>query len=603
MGFITPSPVPFDVAEWKQKTELEKIKPLAQDWAINGFGTPYAIYLMYIVKLVLFSVGAFLLIGATLPGSGGLGNIGEWWLEPIVFQKVLVWMVVYEMIGLGSSSMPLSYRFNPPIGCILYWARPGTLRLPPWRGKNPLAGTSNTRNIVDVLLYLGVLGTGIWLLLSAGVPFDAAGTPVAGAEYGRLDPTGIAVLLGLWALLGLRDRVSFLCGRPEVYGLMLVVSLFPMENFIIGSQIALVCIWFGAATSKLNHHFGSVVAVMIANTPWQRSKWFKRKLWRNHPEDLRASNVANMAAHTGTLIEFTFPLLLLFTQGGLIGQIAAIAMIIFHIHITSTFPLAVPLEWNLFMIFGVLFLFTGANAMVPFDTLTAMPLLAILLVCGVGIMLLGNARPDLISFLPSMRYYAGNWATSIWLFRKDTEAEEKLDTRLKKTAPVVFKQLEKMYDADTAELFLYKARAFRSMHPHGRALNGLLPHAAVGGDVEAYHVREGEFLCGALIGWNFGDGHFHHKQMLDAVQEQCQFGEGEVRVIALESQPIQTQRQRYQIFDAVTGLVEEGSVGVRDMIERQPWLDLNYEFPIDVDGGVGAPPVPAASPETAPAPA
>ena len=34
-----------------------------------------------------------------------------------------------------------------------------------------------------------------------------------------------------------------------------------------------------------------------------------------------------------------------------------IGMIIFHIHITSTFPLAVPLEWNLFMIFGLLFLF------------------------------------------------------------------------------------------------------------------------------------------------------------------------------------------------------------------------------------------------------
>ena len=42
----------------------------------------------------------------------------------------------------------------------------------------------------------------------------------------------------------------------------------------------------------------------------------------------------------------------------------------------------------------------------------------------VGLPVLGNFRPDLISFLPSMRYYAGNWATSQWLFRKDTGAEE-----------------------------------------------------------------------------------------------------------------------------------------------------------------------------------
>ena len=32
-------------------------------------------------------------------------------------------------------------------------------------------------------------------------------------------------------------------------------------------------------------------------------------------------------------------------------------MILFHMNITSMFPLAVPLEWNIFMIFGLLFLF------------------------------------------------------------------------------------------------------------------------------------------------------------------------------------------------------------------------------------------------------
>ena len=27
---------------------------------------------------------------------------------------------------------------------------------------------------------------------------------------------------------------------------------------------------------------------------------------------------------------------------------------------------------------------------------------------------LGNLRPDLVSFLPSMRQYAGNWASATW---------------------------------------------------------------------------------------------------------------------------------------------------------------------------------------------
>ena len=36
------------------KPHLERIKPLAQDWAVNGFGTPDAVYLLYVVKLVVF---------------------------------------------------------------------------------------------------------------------------------------------------------------------------------------------------------------------------------------------------------------------------------------------------------------------------------------------------------------------------------------------------------------------------------------------------------------------------------------------------------------------------------------------------------------------
>ena len=75
------------------------------------------------------------------------------------------------------------------------------------------------------------------------------------------------------------------------------------------------------------------------------------------PGRVLPSQFAGMAAHLGTVMEFTLPLLLLATQGGLLGTLAVIGMIVFHVHITSTFPLAVPLEWNLFMIFGILFLF------------------------------------------------------------------------------------------------------------------------------------------------------------------------------------------------------------------------------------------------------
>ena len=567
MGFIAPSPPPVEFEEWKRQPHLARIKPLAQDWAINGFGTPTAVYLLYVVKLVVFSVGAALTISATTPGLGGLGEIGDWWTAPIVFQKLVVWTLMWEIIGLGCGSMPLTFRFLPPIGGILYWLRPGTVRLPPWPDKVPFTAGSR-RTLLDVALYAGVLVAAAYLL--TGGYTEAAG---------RLDPSAVAALLALLAILGLRDRVSFLGARPEVYGLLLVVFLFPLENLIVGSQIVLVCIWLGAACSKLNRHFPFVVSVMISNTPWNRSRKAKAMLYRHHPDDLIPSRYAALAAHIGTAIELTLPLVLFFTSGGVAGTLAVIGMVIFHVHITSTFPLAVPLEWNLFMIFGLLFLF-GHYGDVPLSTLDNPLLIALLVAGGVLTPILGNFWPDKISFLPAMRYYAGNWATSQWLFAKQTDAEEKFDRDVYKPAPIVVEQLTRVYDRETAELLLAKGLAFRSMHSHGRALNGLLARAV--DDVEAYHVREGELISGVVNGWNFGDGHLHNSQLLAAVQEQCGFGEGELRVITLESQPAHVQRQHFRIYDAASGLIEEGWVEIADMVERVPWLDESWDFPVDV---------------------
>jgi hypothetical protein len=90
MGFFQPSPPPFDLDEWREQPFLTRLKANAQDWAVNGFGTPGAVYLLYVVKLAFYVFAGFLLISATTPGIGGLGDIGDWWNRPIVFQKFAV---------------------------------------------------------------------------------------------------------------------------------------------------------------------------------------------------------------------------------------------------------------------------------------------------------------------------------------------------------------------------------------------------------------------------------------------------------------------------------------------------------------------------------
>jgi hypothetical protein len=229
MGFIAPTPPPFDLQEWKSKPHLQRIKPLAQDWSVNGFGTPNAVYVLYIVKLVIYALGGLLIISATTPGLGGLGNLGHWWTQLIVYQKVVVWTLLWEVIGLGSGSMPLTFRFLPPIGGILYWLRPGTIRLPPWPDKVPLT-RGTRRTIVDLVLYAGVIGSAGFLLFSHGTA--VADTAVPGTAAGHLSTVGIAVLLAFLVGLGLRDKVSYLSARPELYGLLLVVFLFPIHNLI-----------------------------------------------------------------------------------------------------------------------------------------------------------------------------------------------------------------------------------------------------------------------------------------------------------------------------------------------------------------------------------
>ena len=560
MGFTTPAPPPFDVEEWKRRPHLERIKPLAQDWGLNGFGTPTAVYLLYVLKLIAYGLGGVLAISATTSGLGGLGDLGSWWTQPIVFQKAVVWTMLWEVLGLGAGSLPLTLRFSPMFGGFLYWLRPGTTRLPPWPNRVPLT-RGTRRTLFDVALYVGLLAAALNLLLSDGIS--------ASASAGRLDPVAVGVLLAVLGTLGLRDKVPFLAARAEVYGNLMIIFLFPLGNMIVAAQLVFICIWWGAASSKLNRHFPFVVTVMISNTPWNTSRTMKRRLWRHYPDDMLPSSTGALAAHLGTVTEYTLPLLLLVTSGGVLGTIAVAGMILFHVHILSTFPLGVPLEWNVFMIFGLLFLF-GHYGSVPFSTLDDPLLIATLAVTCVGLPILGNFRPDLISFLPSMRYYAGNWASSQWLFRKDSGAEEKLDRAIVKSAPVAVEQLTKFYDRETAELLMYKGLAFRSMHCHGRAINGLLPRAV--DDVEEYRVREGEVVAGVVLGYNFGDGHFHDENLLAAVQERCEFEPGELRVIMLESQPAHRQRQRYRIHDAATGLVEEGWVSVAEMASRQPWL-------------------------------
>jgi hypothetical protein len=355
-----------------------------------------------------------------------------------------------------------------------------------------------------------------------------------------------------------------------------VLFLFPVVPMLAAAQLVMLLLWWGAATSKLNRHFPFVVSIMISNAPLHMSKWLRRRLYRRYPDDLRPGRLARLLAHGGTATEFTIPVVLVFSPNRTLTLIAVGIMVLFHLHILSTFPMGVPMEWNIFMIFSTLFLFGAHGDLGPADVRS--PWLVALLVAAAAVMVAGNLFPAKVSFLPAMRYYAGNWATSLWLFRRP--AEDRLDTHITKVSPSVRSQLSTMYGPEDADLVLNLGNAWRAMHHHGRALNGLLPRAI--DEIDGYEIVEGETVAGVVLGWNFGDGHLHDEQLLAAVQERCGYSDGDLRVILLESQPIHRPWQHYRIVDAATGLVEQGHIRVKDMVERQPWLDGDPTIPVTV---------------------
>jgi hypothetical protein len=572
MGFLKPDLPLVDFAEWSRGTRAEKIRPMARHWAEVGFGTPVALHLFYVVKICLYILGVWLFALAT-KGIDGFLNVGAWWSEPIVFQKVALYTMLFELIGLGCGFGPLNNRFFPPMGSILYWLRPKTIRLPPWPRTIPFT-KGTTRTPVDVLLYAALLVVLLWALRSDGTgPIPALHTTV-----GVLPIWQIAAILGLLAVLGVRDKVIYLAARGEVYATLTITFLFAGVDMIIAAKIVFLVIWMGAATSKLNRHFPFVISTMMSNNPVMRPKWLKRRFFEHFPDDLRPGRLSRLLAHVSTAIEMLVPLVLFFSHGGWPTAISAFVMVCFHLGILSAIPMGVPLEWNVFMIFGVLSLFV-ARANLELSNLENPVPVAILFIAIAGAVIIGNLLPRKISFLPGMRYYAGNWDTTLWCVKPSAEA--KITNGIVAIASMPQAQLERFYGSpEAAQIPIYMGYAFRAFNTHGKALFTLAHRAMAGQNEDDYTITDGERICSTAIGWNFGDGHMHNEQLIAAMQERCHFEPDEVRVVLLDAQPIQTQTQQYRLVDAATGEFERGYVRVADMVTRQPWDD---DLPVHVD--------------------
>ena len=579
MGFFKPRFPDVDPDEFLRKPLMERGRILTQSWVDYGFPSPRMVHAIYILKLVFFYALGAVIVATVTSGLPAFWHVMQLWNQPIVYQKCILWTVLLETIGVAGSWGPLAGKIKPMTGGIRFWARPGTIRLRPWKWVPFTNG--DRRTWFDVALYLALLVSVAIPLFSPGVHSDSLSAAMPDNTSGLVNPTLLVAPMVLLVLMGLRDKTIFLGARGEQYlPALFFFTVLPFVDMIIALKLLIVVVWVAAGASKFGLHFTNVIPPMVSNSPTLPLKWLKRAHYRDYPNDLRPSHLASFMAHgPGSVVEILAPLALLLSPWPWLTFIAVGIMVAFHLFIISTFPLAVPLEWNVLFAYGAIFLFLGFPNWDGYGIADmSSPLLTVVILAGLLFFpVLGNLRPDLVSFLPAMRQYAGNWASAVWAFAPG--AEEKLNS-VTRSSPNQIDQLVAFgYEPQWAEIFNQQTVGWRSMHSQGRGLLSVLVKNLP--DIDIRTVREAELVCNSLIGFNFGDGHLHNEDMIAAVQDEAQFAPGELVVVWVESQAIGSKVQHYKVIDAALGVTERGTWKVTDAVAEQPWLP-NGPIPLQV---------------------
>lgn len=557
-------------AKFNAMSVPERMRVFSQTIALDGTGQPRTVYFFYAAKVWLYLYGFW-----------------GFFLHPTqdsfaAFQQLLLYTILWEVLGFGCGAGPLNAKNFPPVTSWWHWLRPGSVKLPPVRPSSLLGrvlGASLHRTWLDVALFAVFFGTTLHALC---LPAPGRG------EFVRV--------LAAFAALSLRDRVFFFACRAEVLGYMTLCCCFARPQAVAGCQAVQLAIWFGAGVSKCGPWFAYVLPPMLGMCPVLPGRAVRRALYTAHPSDLRPSPFCVRLAHAGTALELTFPLLL--AAGGRCGAFGVTAAFMMHCFIIAQVPFGAPIEWNFFSVAALLCLFgpafpalgAGAGALpgvadlwgdpagfpgLDVQALAAAPapLQVFLSCCLLAVPAVGVFVPGRVSFLLAFRYYAGNWAYSSWLVRRDAAHKlRRLSSRC--LAAWTHEQLAALFDDATVAQLEVTALAGRTAYLPGRALPALMRRAAAltNAAEEELMFMEGELVAGTVLGWNFGDGFLSDVDLLEAVQEHCDFQPGELVHIAVEPVPLLSDSLPWVMRDAhKLRVLDRGVESVRVLCKKQPY--------------------------------
>ena len=115
--------------------------------------------------MLVYALGG-VVVATVTSGLPAFWHVAEWWNQPIVYQKAVLWTCYLRRSASAGSWGPLAGKVKPMTGGILFWLRSGTIRLRPWKWVPFTDG--DRRTWFDGILYFA-------LLISLAVPLPAHG--------------------------------------------------------------------------------------------------------------------------------------------------------------------------------------------------------------------------------------------------------------------------------------------------------------------------------------------------------------------------------------------------------------------------------------------
>ena len=108
MGFVKPTVPDVDYEEFLRMPLMERIRIMCLKWVDQGYGAPRMIHVLYIVKLVFFYAIGVVAIATATSHLPAFWHVSEWWNQPIVYQKAVLWTILLELLGMAGSWGPLA---------------------------------------------------------------------------------------------------------------------------------------------------------------------------------------------------------------------------------------------------------------------------------------------------------------------------------------------------------------------------------------------------------------------------------------------------------------------------------------------------------------